>query len=733
VIIVTGGDKLPQFRHAKGMVLAIIAPHIRNKFNQGATAMFTRSITLRRALTFTTALGLVLPALPAAAQDDSGAAAPPARVGEVAAVTGDVSFNGAGSNGQWIAATANYPLTSGDSLFTQTGGEATVGLDSSRITLAGNTEWQVTGLDNNTLSATLSQGEAFLAINYLQPGQSFAIATPRGNVTISQNGNYDIAAGDQNDPTLVTVLSGEATVTDPGATLQVQAGQAGVLSGTSQTVAQLGTAQRDDFMNSVLAEQAPPPPAYAPPVVRQMTGVSELGNYGSWSQDANYGAVWYPQVAPGWAPYHQGHWAYVAPWGYTWIEAEPWGFAPFHYGRWIDVGDRWGWVPCGAYAQGGGYGPSYQPVYAPAVVSFFGLGVAALTIGALASGSIGWVPLAPNEPFYPYYHASPEYLRRVNIVNVRNINVVNIHNTTINNYYGNFANRRAATYLDARDMSRGDNVARYGRPVPEGQLAGARPMNGFNADEGHGPRLPPPNFTHRPAAAPRPTDFEQRRDLPPAVVSHQPPQAPPQAPPHAPPQAMRPGDAMPHPAAGMPQPPRGGFGNNPGFHPPPQPPGGNRMNMPGENNMRPGLPGGQNGMMHPALPPGDHPNAPEAFHPVAPPHPQMPQVYHPQAPQRQDLPPAYRPQAPQHEAMPKVYQPETPPMDRPQAPQQFHPQGQVHPQEPFHPQDIQRPEAPRPDIQRPDMQRPEAPRPEAPRPEAPRPPQGNDQKRPGQP
>ncbi len=677
--------------------------------------MFTKSITLKRVLTLTTALGLVLPALPAAAQDDSSTATPPARVGEVAAITGNVSFNGAGSNGQWIAATANYPLTSGDSLFTQTGGEATVGLDSSRITLAGNTELQVTGLDSNTLSATLSQGEAFFAINYLLPGQSFAIATPRGNVTISQNGNYDIAAGDQNDPTLVTVLSGEATVTDPGATLQVQAGQAGVLSGTSQTVAQLGTAQRDDFMNSVLAEQAPPPPPYAPPVVQQMTGVSELGNYGSWNQDPTYGAVWYPQVASGWAPYHEGHWAYVAPWGYTWVEAEPWGFAPFHYGRWINVGARWGWVPCGAYSPGGGYGPVYRPVYAPAVVSFFGLGVAALTIGALASGSIGWVPLAPNEPFYPYYHYSPEYLRQVNIVNVRNINVVNIHNTTINNYYGNFANRRAATYIDARDMSRGDNVARYGRPVPEAQLASARPLDGLRDQPGHGPGLPPPNFTHRPAAAPRPTGFGQRRDLPPAMVSHEP--AP----------NMRPGAAFPHPAGAMqPRPlpqPHETFGNNPGFRPPPAPPGGDHMGAMGGGGMRPMAPGGQGGVTHPGLPPGYHPNAPEAYHPVAPQHEQMPQVYHPQAPQHGQMPQAYHPQVPQHEQMPQVYRPQTPMMDRPQVPQ---PQ-QFHPQEQFHPQNIQRPEAPRPEMQPPAMQRPDSPRPEAPRP------QGNDQKRPGQP
>jgi hypothetical protein len=212
------------------------------------------------------------------------------------------------------------------------------------------------------------------------------------------------------------------------------------------------------------------------------------------------------------------------------VENEPWGFAPFHYGRWVDEDHRWGWAPCPAY-QGGDSGTQYRPVYAPAVVSFFGLGVAAgITAAALSSGRIGWVPLGPNEAYYPSYHASPDYIRRINIVNVRNINTVNV----TNNDYGNaapehFVNRRAATFVSAADMSRGAPVARYGRPVPASDFAGARPITpGFAARPANGqPAFRLPNATaplahEHPGIGPQPSAFGDRNRLPPAVISHEP-------------------------------------------------------------------------------------------------------------------------------------------------------------------------------------------------------------------
>jgi hypothetical protein len=656
---------------------------------------------LRRMLTLTTAVSMALPVLPppALAQE----AAPPARVGQIAAITGSVSFNGSGSGG-WAAASLNYPVADGDSLYTQNNAQAAIALDASKITLAGNTELQITQLDENDFAATASQGEVFLAVNNLQPGQNFTIATPRGTASITQNGAYDFSAGDTSSPTVITVFRGAATITAPGATLNVPQGQAGVLSGTDQTTAQLGQAEPDSFASAMLAQAAPPPPPYVPPVAEQMTGTTELATYGSWDQDPQYGAIWYPRVNAGWAPYREGHWVFASPWGWTWVENEPWGFAPFHYGRWVDADNRWGWAPCPAY-QGGDSGPDYRPVYAPAVVSFFGLGVAVgITAAALSSGRVGWVPLGPNEPYYPSYRASPDYIRRINIVNVRNINTVMV----TNNYYGNaapdhFANRRAATFIAASDMSRGAPVARYGKPVAASEFADARPITpGFAAHPAAGQpdfRLPgaaAPLAHEHPGFAPQPGAFADRRTIPPAVISHEP------ATHFAGPQAatFRP------PAPGM-APNRPAFQANPGYGAP-------RFAEPSP---------GQPPARLPAASEAPRPGAPQLFHPQGEAQrPANPQVFHPQAEPARPAAPAYQqPQVqrpaqmfqpqPQPQRLPQVIEPQPaiqrpaqtfqqPPRlpqaeaPRPMAPQVFHPQAEApRPQPPaFHPQA----EAPRP-------------------------------------
>jgi hypothetical protein len=439
--------------------------------------------TLRALLSVTTIIGFTAPAY----AQNVITPTPPARVGDVAAVSGSVSFYGAGSNAAWVAATPNYPVTAGDALFTQDGAEAAIAIGASRLTMGPNTELQVTALDDNDFTATESQGEVFLNLTDLEPGQTFSINTPRGAVTLQSNGAYDINAGDATTPTTVAVISGSATL----GSLQIIAGQEGNVTSQGGELVPLA---HDAFMDHVLAELAPPPPPYAPPVVEQMTGAAVLSSYGTWSQSPDYGAVWYPEVDAGWAPYREGHWAFIAPWGWTWVDVEPWGFAPFHYGRWIHDGGRWGWVPAADYAAGA----SYQPVYAPAVVGFFGLAAGvAITAALLAHGSVGWVPLAPGEAYYPTYHASPAYIRQINIINTRHFDPDGPRPD-----FAHYADRGAATYIPADAMARGAAVSHYGHPVPAEMFSQARPVEGaaFN-------QAVRPNMTPRPAAAPHPSAF----------------------------------------------------------------------------------------------------------------------------------------------------------------------------------------------------------------------------------
>jgi len=492
-------------------------------------------------LAATTALSMVLPALPASAQDD---ATPPTRAGQIAQISGGVSFEGSGSGG-WAAAQLNYPVSGGDSIYTQPDGQAAIALDSSRIALAGGTELQMTGLSDTDFGATQAQGEVFLTLDDLQPGESFALATPRGTVNISQDGQYDIAAGDPNTPTIVTVFAGAATVTAPGATLQIAAGQAAELSGTNVTSAQLIQPQPDAFASAQLqlAQQQSSQAQYQPAVLYQMTGGTELARYGSWAPDPQYGDVWYPNVDQGWAPYREGHWADVQPWGYTWVDSEPWGFAPFHYGRWFNNGGRWGWIPADR-----DYDDSRdRPDYAPALVTFFGLGLAAgISISAFSDRSVGWVPLGPGEAFRPYYRVPDAYAYRLNRFDVRDPRAIDFRTPDDFNRY---RNRDAATYIGADQMRRGDPVSREGHAAGQNTFASARPFDpratGADAKAFRLPDAVPEARLH-PALAPHPTAFAERHDVPTATIRQD----------NRPPQNF---DNHQHPS----------FGQNPGYRAPP--------------------------------------------------------------------------------------------------------------------------------------------------------------------
>ncbi|HME23040.1 MAG TPA: DUF6600 domain-containing protein [Acetobacteraceae bacterium] len=404
------------------------------------------------------------------AQDQRGGD-PPARVGRLAQLNGTVSFH-TQDESEWSPATLNYPVTQGNAYWTQPNARAVIEVSASHIVMAPGTELDVATLTDTAFQATVPQGELYLRVRAAAPDETYAVQTPRGLVTLTTPGRYGVVAGDTQNPTLITVVEGSAHVEGPGVSLDVAANQMASITGTDTFQAEIGPAQHDPFLTAMLNSERPAQAqgVAPPPAVAAMPGGEDLAEYGTWTQSADYGQVWYPQVTQGWVPYREGSWAYVAPWGWTWVDSAPWGFAPFHYGRWAEVGGRWGWVP--GTAVGG-----YQPVYAPALVTFLGI-AAAVGVGvgigsALAGGNVGWLPLGPREPFQPWYHASNNYIRQVNVAHVTNFTTIN-RNVTINN----FVNRGAATVVPTSAMTASRPVASSVQRVDPAQLAQARPVVG---------------------------------------------------------------------------------------------------------------------------------------------------------------------------------------------------------------------------------------------------------------
>ena len=440
-------------------------PRFRLAATVAVTALLLSQVLPRPAM----AQGAPPPLRPAGAQDQQGGD-PPTRVGRLAQLSGTVSFH-AQDEDQWNPATLNFPVVQGNAFWTEPNAQAVIEVSASRIAMAPGTELDVATLTDTAFQGTEAQGELYLRVRAATPDETYAVQTPRGLVTLTAPGRYGVVAGDTQSSTTVTVIEGAARIEGPGVSLDVGPNQMASVTGSDTFQGEVGPAQRDAFLTAMLASERPPPQQAVapPPAVAAMPGGDDLAEYGSWSDSPDYGQVWYPQVAQDWVPYRDGRWAYVAPWGWTWVDNAPWGFAPFHYGRWVEAGGRWGWIP------GVGVGAP-RPVYAPALVTFLGVGaVAGIGIGAaLAGGRVGWFPLGPREPFHPWYRASDRYFRQVNVTHVANFTTIN-RNVAINN----FVNRRAATVVPTSAMTASRPVAEL---VPAGRsgaacagAAGARP------------------------------------------------------------------------------------------------------------------------------------------------------------------------------------------------------------------------------------------------------------------
>jgi hypothetical protein len=345
---------------------------------------------------------------------------PPSRVARLNYLSGQVSFR-AGSVEDWAAATLNYPLTSGDHLWTDPGAQTEMHAGSTAIRMGSETALAFLNLDDRTVQLSLTDGSLNVHIRSMRPDEVYEVDTPNASVTLHP-GDYRINVDGNNNATFVTTNAGEADIAGGGANFPVYPRQMAHLTGTDRLSREITDVPPPDAFDMWCQERERREASMvsARYVPRDMIGYEDLDAYGVWRNVPPYGWVWTPtDVPPGWAPYREGHWAWVEPWGWTWIDDEPWGFAPFHYGRWAFIAGAWSWVP-------GRLDPAVRPVYAPALVAFVGgprFGVAIGVGGGV--GMAAWFPLGPGEVYRPVYPVSEVYVRQINIVHVTDVTVIN--------------------------------------------------------------------------------------------------------------------------------------------------------------------------------------------------------------------------------------------------------------------------------------------------------------------
>ncbi len=326
---------------------------------------------------------------------------PPERAGRVSALDGSATLQQGDASP--VAATLNWPVTSGERLVTAPGSRMEVRVGSTSLQLDGDSSLDIDRLDDTRLDLRLEHGRLALRVRSIEQAAGISITSGEGRFTPTGAGQWHFESG---------------LVPDAHAAAE--------------------------FDRWIAAHDATP--LASGHVSAEMTGAEALDTYGTWTTATDYGPVWYPAgVEADWAPYRYGRWIWIAPWGWTWLDEAPWGFAPSHYGRWALIGTRWGWVP-GVYVA--------RPAYAPALVGWIGGG------GGVGVASVGWFPLAPFEPYVPAFATSATYLQRVNAPHVRDVSWITreIDVTTLR--YANRAVPRAVTVVPAAAMASGRSVAR---------------------------------------------------------------------------------------------------------------------------------------------------------------------------------------------------------------------------------------------------------------------------------
>ena len=329
---------------------------------------------------------------------------PPGRVGRIADTEG-TAWLWDDQQAEWVQAQRNWPVTQGDRLSVERGSRTSVQIGSATLRLDGGTDVEFTQLDDERVQVRLHGGTVALRARGGDSAREFAVLTNEGRFEPLRAGRYRVDVRD-NDGSFGAALQGALRFESRDSLLDLQAGQRAEFW-SERGVTHYAWAQMvdDRFADWVAREDREDDRERNRYVSPEMTGAEDLDRYGRWDRHPEYGVVWYPTtVSVGWAPYRYGHWAYIGPWGWTWVDDAPWGFAPFHYGRWVNWHGRWGWVP-GQYVA--------RPVYAPALVAWFGGPNVSISIG-IGSGVVGWVPLAPREVYYPTYSVTNIYVRNVN-------------------------------------------------------------------------------------------------------------------------------------------------------------------------------------------------------------------------------------------------------------------------------------------------------------------------------
>jgi hypothetical protein len=321
----------------------------------------------------------------------------------------------------WVATVKDEPFYNDDLLRTEQKGRAELILPNNTwVRMNHDTQVQL-----QTLRDDLTEIDVAFGLVRCHNKGAYAVikaSTPFGYVTAPKETSFDLYVGP--DSVEVIALKGSLDFFHniSGTRFEVIAGETAILADSQQVTSAPGEADPDwdawnrdrEYLWATRGRLGEASETYLPSGLRYEAYALE--EYGRWERvyyDGSYVDCWRPvYVSAGWAPFTAGRWS-VYYGDHVWIPSEPFGYVTHHYGNWVFIRGFWYWAPPVARIRVRIGPPLLEIGFAwyPGRVAWVYSGV-----------YIGWVPLAPYEPYYCHRHWGPHTVVVKN-VNIRNIDI----------------------------------------------------------------------------------------------------------------------------------------------------------------------------------------------------------------------------------------------------------------------------------------------------------------------
>ena len=179
---------------------------------------------------------------------------PPSRVARLSLAQGNVSVQPA-SVQEFAPAEVNYPLTTGDRLWADSGALAELQLGQVAVRIGQQTDFTVTGLTDTLAQFGLAQGSAHLRTFAADQGTTTELDTPNAAITVLAPGDLRVDVYPSNDITVVTLLSGAAQVDAQGFSQQLRPGESLQVAGANPVDARDVRRPRPDGLDGFSSTQ----------------------------------------------------------------------------------------------------------------------------------------------------------------------------------------------------------------------------------------------------------------------------------------------------------------------------------------------------------------------------------------------------------------------------------------------------------------------------------------------